>query len=346
MKQTRRINVVGMSTVPYYGPDALRGRVVVITGANNGIGKETMRQLASMGATVILLCRSVSRAKAAVQDVLSDDASKSSPVRADQFVIIGCDLGDLQSVRTAAGEVQRTVRGLPDGGPNNRGGVDVLINNAGVMMGRRSISRDGYELMMQANHLGHFLLTSLLMEQSPPPQRVINLTSCTYGMASPGFDFDDMFCSKKPYTLFGQYSQTKLANILHVQAMRRHHPDVRTYAVHPGIVRTNVTSNMQWYLRIPNDIFGVFVRTMQKTPTEGAYSTVFVAAAPESDLPPNGCYIVNCRPSPLLDFATSTKDAERLWQVSTELVRNNHNSNNNYNNNQTIPTPLEEKKEH
>jgi NAD(P)-dependent dehydrogenase (short-subunit alcohol dehydrogenase family) len=215
------------------------------------------------------------------------------------------------------------------------------------MMGRQSFSKDGYELMMQANHLGHYLLTSLLLDPtkfSKPPRRIINLTSCTYGMAAPGFDFNDVSCSAKPYTLFGQYSQTKLANILHVQELKRKHPHIFVYAVHPGIVRTNVTSNMQWYLRIPNDVFGFLVKTMQKTPTEGAYSTVSVAASPMSELPPTGSYIVNCQPHPLLDFATSSEDAAKLWNISHELVF--HPPKKKDDRIKSIQTTSEEKKEH
>ena len=137
-----------------------------------------------------------------------------------------------------------------------------------------------------------------------------------------GFDFDDTMCDKgiRTYTLFGQYSQTKLANILFSKELTRRFQNLLVFAVHPGIVRTNVTSNMQWFWRIPNEIFGVFVAMMQKTPAEGAYSTVFVSAAPESELPPNGTYILNCKPYPTLPIADSEADAKRLWQVSEDMV--------------------------
>ena len=319
MLQTRRDDVVGIAKAPFYGVDSLKGRLVLVTGANNGIGKETTHQLAVMGATVVLLCRSVARAESAVDDVLQRDPDVISK---DQLVVIPMDLGDFASVHEAVELLQQQ---FP------RKMVDVLINNAGLMMGTQTKSKDGLDLMMQANHLGHFLLTRLLMEKKmlrsddkKNPSRVVNLTSSTYEMTNKrgGFDFEDVMCDKgiRPYTLFGQYSQTKLANILFSKELTRRYQNLLVFAVHPGIVRTNVTSNMQWFWRIPNEIFGVFVAMMQKTPAEGAYSTIFVSAAPESELPPNGTYILNCKPYPTLPIADSKADAKRLWQVSEELV--------------------------
>jgi NAD(P)-dependent dehydrogenase (short-subunit alcohol dehydrogenase family) len=325
MWQTRQDDVVGIDRAPFYGDDSLQGKLVLITGANNGIGKEKAHQLASMGATVVLLCRSISRAEAAVQDIL---ARCSSHISKEQLVVIPLDLGDFASIHAA-------VKLLQEKFPNQT--VDVLINNAGLMMGTQTLSKDGLEMMMQANHLGHFLLTKLLLDQKllldKNDCRVVNLTSSTYTMSQGrgGFDFDDMFCDqgKRPYTLFGQYSMTKLANILVSKELARQYKQLRVFAVHPGIVRTNVTSNMNWYWRIPNDIFAVFVAMLQKTPAEGAYSTVFVAAAPEADLPASGSYIVNCRAHPTLDIANSIDDAQRLWKVSEALVdkRNCNGSN-------------------
>ncbi|KAG7341443.1 short chain dehydrogenase/reductase oxidoreductase [Nitzschia inconspicua] len=339
MVQTRQNDVVGISKVPFYGSQSLKGKLILITGANNGIGKETAHQLALMGATVVLLCRSVSRAESAVQELLQRSTT-SNNISKQQFVIIPLDLGDFASIHAA-------VKIFKDRFPNQT--VDVLINNAGLMMGNPTLSNDGLELMMQANHLGHFLLTKLLLDQkllpvannSGSPSRVINLTSSTYTMSHSrgGFDFQDMFCDKgiRPYTLFGQYSMTKLANILFTKQLSRKYEtqSLQVFAVHPGIVRTNVTSNMNWYWRIPNDLFAIFVAMLQKTPAEGAYSTVFVAAAPEADLPPSGSYIVNCQAHPTLAIANSLEDAQQLWKVSEELVNNCNNKDKSLLNQQT-----------
>lgn len=118
----------------------------------------------------------------------------------------------------------------------------------------------------------------------------------------------------------GQYSQTKLANILYTKELARRYPTLSVYAVHPGIVRTNVTSNMIWYLRLPNDIFSWYVAALQKTPAQGAYSSVYCAASPLELLPKSGSVIHNCKSHKTTDAAESRVDAQRLWNVSETLT--------------------------
>ena len=383
-KDTRQNDVVGLPSpdhqIPFYGPSALQNKVVVVTGANSGVGKETVRQCASMGATVILLCRSQSKAQDAIEEILHDSSlssvdgssgsssnSNNGTITKEQLIFVPMDLSHFDSIHQAVDKIKELLLGLSKKNKtteNNKNSnkakkVDVLINNAGLMMGTQTFSKhDNLEMMMQANHLGHYLLTRLLIDQqllsgmedddddgdgddgknnstNTGPGRIINLTSSTYEFSSEGFDFEDMFCTrgKRKYTLFGQYSMTKLANILMVKGLLRKYPNhnLLVYAVHPGIVRTNVTSNMQWYWQLPNWIFAVIVRTLQKTPSEGAYSTVFCATHPpcpqdldgdnnKHQLPPNGSYIVNCQSQPLLECANSIDDADKLWDVSEHLV--------------------------
>lgn len=303
---TRTCDVVGVSKPPYYGPLHLKGKSILITGANSGIGKETCSQLATMGATLYLACRSSTRAQQAVQDILKHHPN----IEASQLRVVVMDLGDLQSIRSA---VEGPLKEVPV--------VDVLINNAGLMMGTKTLSKDGMELMMQANHFGHYLLTRLLAPKLPTDARIINVTSSTYHLSHDGFDFDDIMCSKtRKYTLFGQYAQTKLANILFSKELAKRHAQWKVYAVHPGLVRTNVTSNMPWLMQTLNAIFAWFVASMQKTPPQGAYSNVFCAAAPLAELPCSGSYIVNCEMQAVTKAADSANDAERLWTVSEEMV--------------------------
>jgi NAD(P)-dependent dehydrogenase (short-subunit alcohol dehydrogenase family) len=149
-------------------------------------------------------------------------------------------------------------------------------------------------------------------------------------MQTNGFDFDDLFCDhKRAYTLFGQYSMTKLANVLNSMEQSRRWPpqqqqqqqqNVLVFAVHPGIVRTNVTSNMNWYWRYPDAMFAWFVASMQKTPAEGAYNSVYCAAAPMEELPPSGSYMMNGQAHSIHKSADSIDDAKRLWEVSERLV--------------------------
>ncbi|KAL3939433.1 MAG: hypothetical protein SGBAC_005835, partial [Bacillariaceae sp.] len=213
MYHLRQSHVVGIpkSKVPYYGGKHLKGQTIVITGANAGIGKETVYQLACMGAQrIVLLCRSEQRGKQAEWDIRMKLSTQPPWEHGNDtdLLVCQCDLSDFVSIFTA-------VHNLKSNGAIDK--VDVLINNAGLVMGTHSKSKDGYELMMQANHLGHFLLTQLLIKEkllnpeadasssSARPSRVINLTSSTFKrIGGEGFDFDDMFCEKgqRKYTMF------------------------------------------------------------------------------------------------------------------------------------------------
>jgi NAD(P)-dependent dehydrogenase (short-subunit alcohol dehydrogenase family) len=306
---TRVYDVVGVSEAPFYGSRHLQHKNVLITGANSGIGKETAIQLASMGATVYLLCRSTTRAQQAVDDILRQ---YSQTIQPEQLQVVEMDLGDLASIRRA---VSNPLKGVE---------VHVLVNNAGLMMGTKTLSKDGMEMMMQANHLGHFLLTRLLLDrnnQMAKDARILNLTSSTYQLVETGFDFSDIMCdTRRKYTLFGQYAQTKLANILFSKELARRYPNHPVYAVHPGLVRTNVTSNMPWIRQTLNHMFAWFVASLQKIPSQGAYSNVLCAAGPLEQLPPSGSYIFNCQAQATTKAADSPQDAKRLWTVSDKLV--------------------------
>lgn len=291
--QTRLNEIEGPQ--PVLTADCMKGKVVFVTGANAGIGKETVRQLAFLGATVILACRSELRASEAMDDI-------RGTVHNADLRFIPLDLSDLSSVRRAA-KLFKEMK-LP---------LDVLINNAGVMMGEKCTTKDGFELMMQANHLGHFLLTCLLLENQNQECRVITLSSSTYSLAKKGFDFDDMFCdSSRTYTLFSQYAQTKLANILFAKELAKRYPNVQSWAVHPGLVRTDVVRNMPWYLYYPNIIFAVAIAALQKQPKQGAYTSVWCAA---SDSPPkNGTYLVNCKVQETNKHANSVEVRKQVYE--------------------------------
>jgi NAD(P)-dependent dehydrogenase (short-subunit alcohol dehydrogenase family) len=273
--ETRFEDVVGgpdpLAQLP---KDALKDKIVLITGANAGIGKETARQLAQLGATkVILACRSAKRGQEAMDELRQQTSTRT------QFLVVQCDLGDFSSVREAVDFLKgRQLDDIPK--------IDVLILNAGVMMNDQVVTNDNFETMMQANLLGHYLLTRLLIEKGllkpnkKNPPRVLHLTSSTHQIAvlsHGGMDLDDMFCDKgkRAYSLFGQYAHSKLGNILFAKELaRRYNDKIVSLAIHPGIVRTEVTRNMPAWLKYPNQVFGMFIAQMQKTVVQGAWCTV------------------------------------------------------------------------
>jgi NAD(P)-dependent dehydrogenase (short-subunit alcohol dehydrogenase family) len=348
--QNRKWDIVG-GPPPRLPNACMKGKVVLVTGANTGIGKEITVQLLQLGATVIMACRNMDKAQQAKQELLSrlgnDDHrrpgitrtknltgnSSSSPTDDETATddsshdlllrIVLMDLTSLESVRMAVQQIEEWK--VP---------IHVLINNAGIMMATRQTSVDGYELVMHANHLGHFLLTQLLLPklllQQPstaddntatppttnnPAARVINLTSSTYKLCH-RLDVDDMFCERRPYTLFGQYAQSKLANILFTKELARRYSSpaaaandnepqsssslydgatssvpLLTWAVHPGVVKTDVTRNMPWYFRFGNYVLSSYIAALSKFPSQGAWGAVLCAASPNP--PPNATYIRN-----------------------------------------------------
>jgi NAD(P)-dependent dehydrogenase (short-subunit alcohol dehydrogenase family) len=328
----------------------LEGKVMVVTGANAGIGKETARQLYWSGATVILACRSLERAAAARDDIISippsshsisDDTTDSSGITiadentplqvkqsaAGKVEIQALDLSSLASVRQAAKELLKKFKT-----------IDVLINNAGVMMDQQTVTSDGYDLTMQANYLGHYLLTRLLLPsiQKSQDPRIINVTSSTYTLAS-NIDLDDLFCQKgkRKYTLFGQYSQSKLAQILFTNELNVRYgldggdggdgagkkSQIWTASVHPGLVRTEVVRNLPFWMKAGNAMFSLVLQSLQKTPEQGAWCSVLVATANKDDLPEKGGdYWVNRRTQETLECASSQQDAKALWEMSAKLV--------------------------
>jgi NAD(P)-dependent dehydrogenase (short-subunit alcohol dehydrogenase family) len=187
-----------------YQTVSLEGKVYIITGSNTGIGFETAKQLVEMGATVILACRTPDKAREARDLILSQT---KCPVT--RVIVIKLDLCGFDSVRKFVKEFRAL--GLPLNG---------LINNAGVMMQERSLTQDGFETVFTANHLSHFLLTNLLLpELEKSNGRIVNLTSALHKNAK-RFIFEDVM-SEKNYSLFGTYSQSKLANILFTFELQR-----------------------------------------------------------------------------------------------------------------------------
>ena len=205
----------------------LTGKTVIITGANTGIGLETAVDLAKRGARVVLACRDVARGEAAVLEVKRQSKS-------EEIMFSKLDLASLRSVREFS---ERTLGEEPR--------IDILINNAGVIGPSYTITEDGFELHFGVNHLGHFLLTNLLLERikEAPAGRVVTVSSAAHRRK--WISFDDLQ-SKRSYSKFHAYGQSKLANILFTQSLakRLKGTNVTAYSLHPGVVLTELARHL------------------------------------------------------------------------------------------------------
>ena len=282
-------------------PD-LDDRVVVITGANTGLGEATAVALARMGATTVLACRNPDRAAAAAQRVRGQSGS-------DQVEIAELDLGDLESVRHAADEILERFDRL-----------DVLVNNAGGLSTERRTTRQGFEQTFGVNHLGPFLLTNLLLDRlrQSAPSRIVNVSSVGH-RAARGMRWEDLQFAHG-YNTFGAYGQSKLANILFTQALaRRLAPsEVTANACHPGSVRTELGRDGDTSGFIGLMSFTV-LRPLYVSAARGARTQVYLASAAEMD-GRSGGYYVGCRKHRPSRAARDDEAAERLWDVSEQLV--------------------------
>lgn len=272
---------------------SLQGKIALVTGANTGIGRVTARQLALQGAHVFLACRS----EAKTQPVLEEIATLSQGQAQAEYLPL--DLGDLSSVRHCARLF--LARGLP---------LDILVANAGLA-GRRGMTASGFELTFGTCHVGHFLLVNLLLEQlkAAAPARIVIVSSKGHRHAKT-IDFDAVRQPTRSPGGLKEYSVAKLANVLFAKelARRLEGTGITTYALHPGVVASEVWRSVPFPLR-------ALMKRFMISPEEGAATSLYCATSPKvaSD---SGLYYENsrvCEPSPA---ACNADLASRLWDVS------------------------------
>jgi NAD(P)-dependent dehydrogenase (short-subunit alcohol dehydrogenase family) len=273
----------------------LTGRTFLITGANTGIGLATARALAARGGRVHLACRSPEKGQAAVAAIREATGS-------DDIAFLKLDLASLDSVREAA----RTFLAL--GEP-----LHVLINNAGLA-GRRGLTKDGFELIFGVNHLGHFALTTALLEHlTSSGARIVNVASDAHFQA-PGIDFDRLRRPAGNIAAMREYAVSKLCNVVFTQELARRlaGTGVTAYALHPGVVASDIWRRVPWPVR------PLMTRRMLSI-DEGARTSLYCATAPEL-AQVSGQYYENCADREPNPVATPELGA-RLWERSEQWVQ-------------------------
>ena len=273
----------------------MTGRTVLITGASAGIGKATANELAARGARVVLLCRNAAKAEGARREVLARTPGAAVDVMA-------LDLRSLASVRACATAV---LAAYPR--------IDVLVNNAGVFPPMLRTTADGFEEQIGVNHLGHFLLTNLLLERlaASAPARVVTVSSMMH--AGGAIEFAS-FRSPAKYDAMGAYRQSKLANVLFANELARRTAGKRiaSNSLHPGGVATEIARDGPWWMRAGMRLVGM-------SPEKGARTSVLLASAPEHEAT-SGRYFVSGREKAPATAALDRGLAERLWDESAKLV--------------------------
>ena len=291
-----------------------RGRTAVITGANTGLGFETARVLAARGAQVVLACRDLGQAKEAAVRILSGSPAAAEVVPADLHAV-RLDLASLASVREAAEEIAAAY-----------GPVDLLINNAGVMMTPFRRTADGFELQLGVNHLGHFALTGLLLGRMLGRERSRVVTVSSNAHKSGRIDFDDLQ-SQRRYRRMAAYYQSKLANLMFTYELQRRlaaaQAQTQAFAAHPGKARTKLIRYLPAWMRW-EDL--VIEQPLGQSAAMGALATLRAAADPAACggeyYGPGGRGELRGHPR-LVAASERARDVEaqqRLWQESERLT--------------------------
>ena len=285
-------------------PD-LTGKVAIVTGSNTGIGYYTALRLAQLGAKVVMACRDATRANAALEKIKNE--AKDAKI---EFIKI--DLTSSSSIKEFV-DVFKTKYSR----------LDLLINNAGLVSDTRQLTKEGVEKTFSANHLGHFLLTSLLKDYliKSAPSRVINVSSKASFKGK--IDWDDLMLEKN-YSVMTAYKQSKLANVIFSSEFNRRYESqgVKAVSVHPGVVTTEIWRDLfkKPLTAIPITICYPLIWLMFKSSIQGAQTTLYCALV-DNDKLQGGKYYADC--IAVKKMAKGGDDEEfgkKLWAKSLELL--------------------------
>jgi retinol dehydrogenase-12 len=273
----------------------LAGRTFMVTGGNTGIGRATAAGLARRGGGVYVACRSPEKGRQAVADIVAATGN-------DAVAFLPLDLADLASVRSCAEQF------LALGEP-----LHVLINNAGVG-GRRGITKDGFELAFGVNHLGHFALTTALLDRlaASAPARVVTVASDSHYQAR-AVDFEAVRRPTASVTGLPEYAVSKLCNVLFSQELARRVQGrgITTYALHPGVVASDIWRRVPWPIR-------PLIKLRMISPEEGAQTSLYCATS-GSVAAASGRFYDNSREREPSQVATPDL-ARALWEHSQTWI--------------------------
>lgn len=276
----------------------MNGRTCMITGATSGIGRETAMALARMGATLVLVCRDARRGEETAAEIAARTGNRKASVML-------ADLASQGAIRKLAADY------LASGRP-----LHVLINNAGLVELKRTLTVDGLEETFAVNHLAYFLLANLLLERlrQSAPARIVNVASDAHRFGR--LDLDDLQ-SAKSYRAMRVYGGSKLANILFTVELARRieGTGVTANCLHPGAVATRLGHNNGTFARVVTRLLAPFFRSSES----GAATSVYLASSPAVE-GVSGKYFVDCRERRPSAAARDRATAERLWRLSAELT--------------------------
>jgi NAD(P)-dependent dehydrogenase (short-subunit alcohol dehydrogenase family) len=277
----------------------MQGKTILVTGANQGVGKAAAIALAKQGADLTIVSRSEDKGRAAAADI--EAAGGGRPVD-----LIVADLSSRAEVHRVAAEFRaRHAR------------LDVLVNNAGVYVPERHVTVDGLEETLAVNHLAYFILTRLLVDliKASAPARIVNTSSDAHGRGK--MRWDDLQFARHRYSAWRAYSQSKLMNLLFTYelARRLEGSGVTANALHPGVVASGFGRTYPGPMALLYKVFGPFMLT----PEQGARTTVHVASSPDVE-GVSGAYFARSRPARSNAASRDEASQHRLWTISEELA--------------------------
>lgn len=277
----------------------MNGKIVMVTGATDGIGKATARGLAAMGATVVITGRNPAKTAATVDELRAATGN-------DKIDSLLADFASLAQVRQ-----------LDEAFKQKYDRLDVLVNNAGAVFAQRDETDDGFEQTLAVDHLAPFLLTNLLLDllKKSAPSRIVNVSS--EGHRFGPINFDDLQAERR-YSAMKVYGQAKLANVLFTYelARRLRGTGVTVNALHPGGVASNFGAGQPGPL---TQVVRFFITRFGITPEQGAQTSIYLASSPEVD-GVTSKYWIKSKPVRSSSASYDNEAAARLWQISEEMM--------------------------